>query len=233
MRRAKYSSARSYKKNIVVLKTDGELKGVDTDLSVDPVLATTSTNDDVIPLNLVVPGNGSFNRVGRKIHMKSLRLKGSGTFEYGHNATTSDLFGNNLRMVVVYDKQPSGVLPTFADIFGTTTQAGTEASRILDPPRYDNMGRFRVLMDRCVTLNPVLSNENGGTADLAATQFCFDEYIKLKNLETVYSGQSDPQTIADISTGALYFIPRATLNLANISNFAITTFSHARLRYTD
>jgi len=54
-----------------------EIKGMDTELAIaGPVLATTATNGDCFVLNLVQQGAGSWNRVGRKIRMKSLRLKG-------------------------------------------------------------------------------------------------------------------------------------------------------------
>ena len=58
-----------------------------------------------------------------------------------------------------------------------------------------------------------------------------DRFIPLKGLETIYSGQSSPCTIADISTGALYIIFRSeTSNGA--SNWAVKN-SIGRLRYYD
>jgi len=92
-------------------RSTGELKGVDTVLTLNPVIATTSTNASSFTLNLIVPGSGSFNRVGRTIMMKSVRLYGQLVYTYGLTATTNDIIGNTLRMVVVYDKQPSGVSP--------------------------------------------------------------------------------------------------------------------------
>lgn len=217
----------------MVLKSSAEVKGLDTSLAATAVVSTTNTNDFVIPVNLVVPGNGSFNRVGRKIHMRSLRLYGTASVVIGARATTGDIGGNTLRMIVVYDKQPSGVLPTFADIFGTTSQAGTETSDWNDPLRYDNTSRFRVLRDKKMTANPRFFNAAGGTLDTQILRIQFDEYLKLNNSATVYSGQSDPCTIADISSGALYVIFRAEVNTAGTDVINVSTTSHARLRYTD
>jgi len=229
-RRVNVTAARAV---ALAVKAQQELRGVDTTIAVADILNTTNTNVDVIPLNLVVPGNGSFNRQGRKIRMKSVRCFGSLACVIGETATTSSLAGVIVRLVVVYDKQPSGVLPTFDTIFGHTLPDGTEASSFLDPLRYDNTSRFRVLRDLRKDFNPMLWNNAGGTVDGQIMVANFDEYIKLPDLETVYSGQSSPQTIADISSGALYFIARASLSTASIGEASVSSSSFARLRYTD
>ena len=209
----------------------GEIKGVDTDISVADVLATTNTNVGVIPLNLIVPGSGSFNRIGRKAHLQSIRFYGRLFGSFAAAATTSNMAGNVARLLIVWDRQPSGILPTFDTIFGHTLPDGTEATDFLDPVRYDNMDRFRVMRDLRLDLNPTGQNTNGGTEDLMQMVVNFDEMVRLPNLEAVYSGQSSPQTIADISSGALYFIIRAATNTANANECIMAGF--ARLRYTD
>ena len=135
-------------------------------------------------------------------------------------------------MLVVWDKQPSGAaIPSFDSIFGITAQDGTESCPdITCPLRYDNMDRYRVLRDKVFDLNVGVVSATGTTS--ASQQYCnFDEYVSLKNLESVYSGQSSPMTIADISTGALYVIFRAYYNTASSSQAAVDGV--ARLRYTD
>lgn len=211
----------------------GELKGVDTPITVSDVLATTNTNVDVLPLNLVAPGNGSFNRVGRKIRMKSVRLFGEIAAVFGHEAVTGTLNSITVRCILVYDRQPSGVLPTFDTIFGHTLADGTEACTLLDPLRYDNFDRFVIIKDTRKSMNPTLSNEQGGTTDLLVIRTQFDQYVRLKDLDVVYSGQSAPQTIADISSGALYWIVRASANTASTTEVTVTNNSFARLRYKD
>ena len=54
--------------------------------------------------------------------------------------------------------------------------------------------------------------------------------MKLKDLESVYSGQSNPMTIADISTGALYLVMRSQYTGVASS---VTVDGIARLRYKD
>lgn len=212
----------------------GEVKGVDTDLTIaGPVLATTGTNGDCFVLNLVPPGTGSWNRVGRKIYMRSLRLKGSLVFQYAAAVTTANLASNYCRMVVVWDKQPSGgAIPSFDTVFGVTNQAGTESCTILSPPRYDNMDRFKVLKDCVVQFDVEATPPTTGSTNIISQRKTFDEYFKVKG-ESVYSGQTATQTIADISTGALYVFFRASLAVASVSQVAVESQSWARLRYTD
>lgn len=212
---------------------NSEVKGCDYSLAVSPILATTNTNGSEVTVNLVAPGTGSYNRVGRKIRMKSLRIKGNFLYSYTRTATTGDLPAQVIRMVVVYDQQPSGVVPTYDTVFGRTIQDGTESTQYLDPIKYDSMGRFKILRECCFEMNPKLWNNEGGTTDLTEIEAHFDEYIKLNGLETVYSGQSSPCTIADVSTGGLYIFFRSDKNITGTSVSSIGANSFARLRYYD
>lgn len=209
-----------------------ETKGVDISLVQANVLNTTNSNAGSTVLNLVAPGTGSYNRVGRKISMKSVRLTGTATFISSPNAATGNKVSSVVRMVVVYDNQPSGAIPTFDTIFGKTTQDGTESTTYMDALKYDNMGRFRVLRDVMLTAT-LAANTAGGTANTNYLDYCFDEYIKLGGLETVYSGQSSPCSIADISSGGLYVFFRADDNSDPERTWTIQGWSYARLRYID
>lgn len=212
-----------------------EKKGMDTALTqASPIVATTNTNANAVVLNLIQAGTGSWNRVGRKVHLKSARLVGSSIFVYAAQATTSDLEESVMRMVVVWDKQPSGgTIPTFDTIFGTTAQDGTEASNVLSPPRYDNMDRFQVLRDCRVRGEIDAGPLASGSTNRVIRKFDFDEYIKLGDREVVFSGQSSPMTIADISTGALYVYFRAETSIDDDTDWAISSNSICRLRYSD
>jgi len=201
-----------------------ELKGADGDVNYDPVIATTNTNAGIFVVNCLQPGSGSWNRVGRKIRMRTFRLKGVAVFQ--QEAVSTAAISNVLRISVVYDKQPSsGSIPTFDTIFGGTDQNGTEATTFRSNVRYDNTERFTVLKDMTTFDSFYLAN----TAQ--DKRIPFDFFINLKKLETVYSGQSNPCTIADISTGALYVVFRAALQSAN--TYVAINNSNYRLRYED
>lgn len=139
---------------------------------------------------------------------------------------------NNVRLTLVWDKQPSGAaIPLFNQIFGVTDQFGAEATPDYTcPPRYDNMNRFKVLKDFNVDLVANYVNPTGATPDYKPLAHV-DTYISLKGLETVFSGQSNPCTIADISSGALYLIQRAHFNGENVSKCESDLV--ARLRYVE
>lgn len=206
-----------------------ELKGVDTNLSV-AVLATSTTNGASFLLNGIAPGSGSFNRIGRKAILSSLRIKGGLVFSMIPNALGA-VNENSCRMVVVWDQQPnSGTIPTWDTIFGATDQAGTETSNVLAPLRYDNMDRFRVLKDKSYDVQTVPAN-----VVTTGTIFQFrtiDEYITLGNRTSVYSGQSATCTTADISTGALYVYFRCQRSDAT-AGVTVDADTIARLRYKD
>lgn len=213
----------------------GEVKGMDTLLTISgPILNTTGTNGDCFVLNLVRSGTGSWERVGRKIQPKSLRLKGCCVYQYAAQATTSNLLDNYVRMVVVWDKQPSGgAIPTFEQVFAYTPQDGNELSTVLSPPRYDNMDRFKVLRDKVFDFSVDATPATGGSTNIVFTRIPFDEYIKMSGVETVFSGQSNPMTITDISSGAIYVYFRASQATATTAAASIESTSVARLRYRD
>lgn len=216
-----------------VRQNAGEKKGVDTSLEITgPIAITTNTNTDSFVLNLIRTGNGSWNRVGRKVFLKSIRLRGQAIFVCGPEAVSATRRGGSLRMVLVWDKQPSGgAIPAFDAIFGHTNQDGSEATTFTDAIKYDNMGRFKILKDCMMDVNPTAINTE--TDKEIVFSHSFDEYVPLKNKVTIFSGESAPMTIADISTGALYVYFRASVGTNNINDFSISNDSYARLRYSD
>lgn len=220
---------------LAAVRRAAEKKGVDTALTIaGPVIATTNTNGDSFVLNLIQQGAGSWNRVGRKVNLQSVRLRGTALYMYSETATTSDLNGAVLRMVVVWDKQPSGAaIPSFDTIFGVTAQDGTESCTFLNPVKFDNMDRFTVLKDCVIEAQPKTNNNGGGTTERMTDHYPFDEFIPLQSRETVFLGQSAPMTIADVSTGAVYVYFRSDISVDNTADWSISANSFARLRYTD
>lgn len=207
----------------------GELKGMDTVVSWANVADTTNTNANTEVLNLIQTGTGSWNRIGRKVCLKSIRVMGYTECYIVTTGAGSDLYGNVLRLCLVWDKQPSGAaIPTFDDIFQYTTQAGTEATSFFSPPAFDTMDRFRVIKDWSINCFPESTPSAG---NVAIYRHHVDEYVPLPNLDVNYSGQSTPMTIADINTGALYLIGRALTNDATSTNFA--AYFNCRIRYVD
>ena len=207
-----------------------EKKGMDTGIGIASIPNTVNDNSGMFVLNLIQQGAGAWNRVGRKVNLRSLRIRG----EIYHTQTTMSVSGITLgqvvRCVIVWDKQPSsGTIPGWQDIFGFTAQDGTEGTSMYAPIRYDNMDRFSILRD--VTYDPQ-PGAKSGNPDVVTYCNTIDEYIRLGGRECVFSGQSNPMTIADISTGAIYFCIRARTNNPTTTLSGINNMT-ARLRYTD
>lgn len=219
------------------IRRNDDPKGVDiSNLATQigaPLLASTTTNTGVAVLNCVQPGNGSWNRAGRKIKMQSVRIKGAVEMLSDNNGGAAACRGGVVRLVVVYDKNVSGTpaaIPIYNVIFGTTDQLGNEVGLPFDNLRWDNTGRFRVIRDMMLTLDPIAIP--GPAEEGAVRKVWFDEYIDLKGLETIYSGQSNPCTIADISSGALYLFARVDVATTN-SAAALIAESTSRLRFSN
>jgi len=207
-----------------------EKKGMDTELTATGIDATTNTNSFISVLNLIPGGTSSWQRVGRKTHLKSVRILGRIQFNITPTFGTGVSNDTYVRCILVWDSQPSGAaIPAFDTIFGTTTALGLEACPLIQcPPRYDNMDRFRILRDWNVqATTPYLPAFGGAPSMIAQTPI--DEYVKIPDLESVFSGQGVPITIAAISTGALYFLVRSVTDQANaIGDIAAS----AGVRYT-
>lgn len=213
----------------------GELKGMDTTIDnttpatwTNPVLSTTNTNGSCAVLNLIQTGTGSWNRIGRKVTLKSVRIKG---FAEGFifQTATNDFNGNMMRVVLVWDKQPSGAaIPAYDDIFSETNQSGVESTVVWSQTAYDTLDRFRVIKDMTI---PFEMENTVSATNATRIVVPIDEYIKLPDLESNYSGQSTPMTIADINSGALYLYARSLFNVAADSTTAL--YVNCRVRYTD
>ena len=204
-------------------------KGVDVSLS-SAIVNTTNSNASAILVNAIAPGSASFNRVGRKVTLETLRVKGGIEFTMTPSAAGA-VSGNAVRMVVVWDQQPnSGSIPTWDTIFGTTDQGGSENSNVNAPLRYDNMDRFRVLKETNIAQDTIPANVV--TTGVLKQYKVVDEYISLGKRSSIYSGQSATCTTADISTGALYVYFRCQTSDAT-SSAIVDSDTFARLRYKD
>jgi len=220
-----FQSTRSY-------SSRGEKKGVDFALTQAAIITTTNTNANITGLNLIQNGTGSWNRIGRKIKMTSVRLTGFAVFTARPAVTTGIVRGGQMRMALVYDKQPSGgAFPTWEQIFGITGQSGTEAGAIFGGTRFDNQSRFEVLRDVIFECNPTAVST--GTTPDVVYKYKIDEYIKLANRETVYNTTTNPAAITDIASGSLLLCFRADVNTANEAVWTVDSESYARLRFYD
>lgn len=201
-----------------------EIKAIDIAQNVRSYrLPATNT---VMLLNGVQTGAAFFNRVGSRIEMKNLHIRGSII-----NAATSTIT-SILRMIIVYDRQPTGALPAVTDILQSRDQTGTATNSGVSEINLDERDRYAILRDYQVYGPPVTNT--GGTLT-AGPQFPPGDdssdvniFIKLKGLTTHFKSSSNPTTIADIATGALY-----ALFVTDVSDNTWQANVGFRLRYMD
>lgn len=204
--------------------TGAEIKAID--IPSGPYnFETVAGAPTAILLNGIQTGAGFFNRVGARVEMKNLHIRGV----IGNIATGVQ---GNARILIVYDRQPVGALPSVQDILQSRDQAGAATTSGNSEINLDNRDRFQILRDYEVYTPAVTYTAgvltNGPQFPGNDDPFDVNVFIKLKGLGTHYKSSSNPTTIADISTGALYamFVTTGTTDT--------WTFNGGfRLRYDD
>lgn len=193
------------------------------------VPTSLSSTTASFPLNIVTIGSSAWNRVGRKITLKSLYLQGC--FVATGNLAASA--GHFARIVIIYDKQTNGALPSFNDVFTdqiNQTGGDVKSNTVFSQINLNNRDRFEVILDKRFWLPgsnsaATVTGLNGGTN--AGT---VEEFRNLRNRETQYKADSIPGVIGDINNGALVMFTFGDLNGATAPwQFAFS----CRVKYKD
>lgn len=117
------------------LAAPGELKFLDTTVGLTNCAAAGVILSS--SLNVVAEGNGESERVGRKITISSLHIKGRWANTENTASNTTD---NRVRILVYCDKQTNGAAAT---VLGVLETANVDSFRNLS-----DASRFRVLYDK-------------------------------------------------------------------------------------
>lgn len=229
-RKRSFKKKRQYKAKAPLCKM--EKKGMDTivgDIArIIPDVTTTAPLMYV--LNLVQEGTGSYNRIGRKIALDSIRIRIRWVCNIATNDASTILPENLLRFVIVWDRQPDGVNPTWDDVFQDIQGNGTTVFGIMTQPRYSSMSRFTILRDHFATAK--VQAVGTATVDTTSVTGMWEDYIKLGKRECTYKGTTNPMLLPSINSGALYLMTGAAS--AAVNNQAIMSPSSSiRLRYYD
>ena len=110
----------------------GEKKGMDTAISFAQINSTVNDNSGMIVLNLIQQGAGSWNRVGRKVNLRSLRIRGDIIHTQTTGVATGLTNGQTVRCVIVWDKQPSSGSSPNTSVFGTLCLASGDGKTALN-----------------------------------------------------------------------------------------------------
>ena len=202
----------------------GEIKALDMPYATYTLNATAV----ITPLNLIRAGSSFFNRIGRRIEMKSLHFKGL------ISPLRTVAAGDYVRVMIVYDSQTNGAPPNISDILQDTDQAGANSTNSYSSINLNNRDRFKVLCDYRIVLPSATVTagviSNPGFIDPTAVSFDLERFIKLKGLPTYYKADSSPAVIGDIATGGLYLVTYGSIG-AGSEGFQLV--ASTRLRYND
>lgn len=183
-----------------------EIKSVDSPVVTNVVLSSVgSTATTMYCFNATTTGAGFWNRIGRKILMKSLNLKLRIVPNTDEDAS-SGLEEDWITVMIVYDKQTNGLLPVNGDILQSVNSTGAGTTLSTSDINLNNRERFVIL--RRYYFNMTTYTWNGTSFGAPMLQdptqpFTINDYIKLNKLPTIYKSESSPPTIGDISTGSL------------------------------
>ena len=213
-----------------------EKKSIDYGLSLVSITDDVTTNTSLRLVNGIQTGSGFWNRIGRKVLNKSLRIKINGGWTY--NWTTTTCPTNLLRFIVLWDADPShGAIPPFNQIFAVTDQTGTTTANMISPLKVTESERYRVLRDKLIYFNAEsgIGPVGAGTWYRGEQTWVIDEFIPLKDAETDYYSNSNPMTNADMEKGSIYVVLVAESNVATAGaeNFLEVEQGLSRLRFVD
>lgn len=194
------------------------------------------TGTQTFPLNLVSTGTDYKARIGRKIMITN------GFFRYSIGftmlslaASYNDCYPTLVRVMIVYDKAPSGTNPPnvgdILDLNMSISQPNGVTSYVHCGNNMDNRTRFVTLYDKTHNLGVLF---NGPTGLLSTTMTgplgAYGNYYLRKRLPVVYSGSGN--TWADIKEGAILFFAVSNKSNSGVVDAPAMNISY-RIRFTD
>jgi len=178
----------------------GELKSVDSTVNI----AADSTGG-VQLLNGIARGDEISERNGRQVTLKSIEMR------LRCKASNGSGIDQQHRVIVVYDRQTNAAAAGIADVLSS--------ANVLYPRNLENRRRFRILFDRIIQLNA--SGEPN-------SEKMIKWYRRLNHPVTFNAG--DAGTVADITTGSLYFMVLGTEAPGGTAGYAS---GRVRVRFDD
>lgn len=181
-KRKRVTAPRPSKRRRIGMYQEQEVKFLDTTINDAAVVMTGQVSTS---FNLIARNDGDSGRIGRKVWIKSIWVR----FEYflPQQQNQGDIgVGDQLRIIMILDKQANGAPATVLNILKTAVK---ESFRNLT-----NTGRFRIFYDKNVVLNRRVAVTDGTNTSTSPTVIGhFEKYTRIKNVPIEFDG----------STGAL------------------------------
>lgn len=183
---------------------------------------TVDTTGGFTLVNLATLGSDMTNRIGRKINIKSLYVRGLIGSNLGFTPAAAFGTTQQVRMIILFDCQPNGGAPAVLDLLNTASPA----SQL----NLNNRDRFKIIHDKTWTFGPFVYSTASNYIGIGGSQVAQIKKYKKLNLETVFNS-TNGGTIADISSGALYvfFIGSKAASATLASSVILST----RVRFID
>jgi len=193
-----------------------------------------SSTPHVLLINSLIQGTTNNTRIGNAINIQSVQMKLliTPTSRPSNIGTGLCNSSNCIKLSIVYDKQPTGVLPTYN---GATTSI-FNGLKPTDLPQISMSGRFTILYTMMYTPNAIsfYNVQTGGTTSISCVDYCIsDEVFRKIALPAKFNG-NDVGDITDFNEGAIYLCltganPVAGSGVNNTSQVICDT----RVRFTD
>lgn len=163
-------------------------------------------------------GSGYGQVVGNKYHLQKIRVRGRIVRNVTSNANAC-LDGANVRIILIHDTQPNGSQALGQDIMQDT---GDSLENEFSFQRVANsLGRFRILKDEFIEINPAAAVYNGTNASNSFTQGTFSFQYKPKSPIqcTIKSGNATPTVagLVDTNIFLLMYPSSSNLNIYGVS----------------
>lgn len=215
--------------------TTTERKYFDTTLANTALVASadwTGTEfDPVLPANTFnlcspAPGSAINQRIGRKIAVHAIKIRGHLNFTI-LTAQTAVPASPTVRMVVFQDKQTNGTQAQGEQVMAAPGTAAAQ-NAIASYQNLANFGRFRVLKDKTYVFKDGIAVNNASattvSADYNTIPFKFN--IKFRKPVIVHFNATGTALVADIVDNSFHIIANCDITGAGISY-------EARAIYTD
>ncbi len=190
----------------------GEAKFFDTDID-DATVSTTMTINN---LTIIPEGNGESDRIGRKVNIKAVHIKGTLTLPTTPTAANTSAV---VKFMLIQDKQTNGAQYTATDLLDTDS--------IESFNNLANSARFRVLKTVYYNLKCPAGSGRGTTDTLSYGEDVRWVSCNMRiNIPMEYDNSATTGAIGTVRTNNLYWVSQASASTANFTGTA-------RIRYTD
>lgn len=203
-KRKAQSGIATLKKDVKILKslTKPEFKWQDT---YNTWNATTAVRFDL--LNGLQQGLDAVNRIGREVNWKSFFCR------YVVEANTTATNSRQVRLVLVWVKQPNGIALTALQLFGTATPLMNNMFNL------NSRGDFKILHDMNIVVSPPAGSPSA----------IYKKHYQKCQFNTIFNA-GNAGTVADIDKGAYYLVSYSSTAVAG--ELPVISFQQ-RSRYLD